>query len=178
MSPRPALRRRVAAGTLGLQIKGGALCDETPRPMVADGAAALRKPPPVPVIHDCEGCDDIAAMQPRDDAEYDRAARETADRVAELLPAIPDEELPPMLLLARMRQRIGIVRHALEEVTADRDKLSDANGHLLERIRGLEETVRALGGLDDTAVMPRTRSMPPPGPHDHGDLIAPWPAQG
>jgi len=61
-------------------------------------------------------------------------------------PAAPDTEddTPPMLLLARMRQRLDFVRHALAEVTNDRDMLADANGRLLTREKSALDEAESL----------------------------------
>lgn len=62
-----------------------------------------------------------------------RAERVTAD-----LHAIDDRR--------GLEDRYLAVCQQLREVTADRDRLDDANGRLLERIRGLEDTVAAQAG--------------------------------
>lgn len=76
----------------------------------------------------------------------------------------------------RIEELYLAVCQQLRETTADRDRLDEANGRLIARIRGLEQTVRAYAGHTcDTAVMPRVRSLPAPGPAgDDGGLLVPW----
>lgn len=93
----------------------GTLCDETPGSPV--------KPTP-------------SGWQPRDD-EDETPVIET--------PAIPTYLDGPLLQRhQRLTDNYLAVCERLREITADRDRLDDANGRLLERIRGLELTVTAL----------------------------------
>lgn len=48
--------------------------------------------------------------------------------------------------LRSLEDRYLAVCQQLRETTADRDRLDEANGRLVARIRGLEQTVRALAG--------------------------------
>lgn len=137
----------------------GTLCDEAP--MVADG-------PLEPTV--------AAKWQPRvgGDVLELRVPSETIRAVRQHLaaaPAAPDTEddTPPMVLLARMRQRLDFVRQSLREVTADRDRLEQVCDQRAQRIRGLEDTIRALSGHGAPMAMHAT---------DDDLLIQPLPAPG
>jgi hypothetical protein len=101
----------------------GSLCDETPesRLMVADG--------PIP-------------MPPTVSAKW--SAMSSAEHAAQWNRPEGEDDMPPMLLLARMRQRLDFVRQALREVTNDRAALEAANDRLIEQRNAAQQEAEAL----------------------------------
>jgi hypothetical protein len=207
----------VAAGTFGLQIKGGALCNETPRPVAFDSFSNRCRTCNEPIFrsvgvwthvgdnpadgHAAIAYGPVSGKWVRDDAGYDQGEQHGHQQAPRgfrrLTPPIRTEQgvLPPSSVsvhaepddldqfideqLKAMAKTIEQLHHDLADLIAENHGLRDETAAKDKRINGLEETVRALGGLDDTAVMPRTRSMPPPGPLRVADdtlLIRPLPA--
>lgn len=136
----------------------GSLCDEAP--MVADGpteaawtyAEAAEHARSHNAAFEAEISSPVAGKwQPRIDGDVLelRVPSETIRAVRQHLstaPAGPDTEddMPPMLLLARMRQRLDVVRQALLEVTNDRDTLNEANGRLVDQRDAARDEAEAL----------------------------------
>jgi len=126
----------------------GSLCDETPQSLSADGPAAA----------------EVGKWQPRRDDEHQAPAPTAVLLAAQQARTIGEADAAHR----QLENNYLAVCQQLREVTADRNALDEANGVLVDRIRGLEETVRALAARDGDTLHA----------HDHGgNLIAPWPAQ-
>lgn len=98
----------------------GALCDQTPGTETVMTSASK--------------------WQPRDDSEPERPHTTDTGTVTD---ADNDDE-PPLLLLARMRQHLAILRQTLIEVRADRTTLEEANGRLVAQRDTARQEAEAL----------------------------------
>ncbi|HTJ31918.1 MAG TPA: hypothetical protein VL738_01680 [Dactylosporangium sp.] len=170
-----------------------------PRPMVADGPVAGKRQPRDDAEYDlslytqpAESPEQIAEWQrlwAQAQHDQDETPEQFAAHQSRHLDVLEDEVDPAASLLQLRREynalllekdasdaeatryasELTAVRHALQTVARE-----------LELEKAERKRLRRQLGLDDTAPMPRVRSMPPPrmAMHDHGaDLGVPWPAQ-